>query len=99
MACKFVVYTSFIIILFSPALVSYRYHLTVSPVDGVVHLSDPERHQILRIRMIEDIPDLESNFEVVIGSGERCLPGDKSNCGDGGLAKEAKLMYPKGKGI
>lgn len=62
----------------------------------MVYLSDPERHQIIRIKAIEDIPELEKNFEVVIGSGDRCLPGDKNNCGDGGLAKDAKLMYPKG---
>ena len=31
------------------------------------------------------------------GSGERCLPGDITACGDGGRAEDARLAYPKGK--
>ena len=37
-----------------------------------------------------------SNFVRVIGTGERCLPGDDDNCGDGGKAANARLSYPKG---
>ena len=33
----------------------------------------------------------------MIGTGERCLPGDADNCGDGGKASDARLSYPKGK--
>ena len=32
----------------------------------------------------------------MIGTGERCLPGDADNCGDGGQATKARLSYPKG---
>lgn len=76
--------------------VSYRYHMALSPVDNVLYLSDPEAHQIIRVRNMNDYNDPERNWEPIIGSGERCLPGDEFNCGDGGLAREAKLAYPKG---
>ena len=76
--------------------VSYRYHMALSPVDNVLYLSDPEAHQIIRVRDMNDYNDPERNWEPIIGSGERCLPGDEFNCGDGGLAREAKLAYPKG---
>ena len=39
---------------------------------------------------------ISSNFVRVIGTGERCLPGDADNCGDGGKAVDARLSYPKG---
>ena len=45
---------------------------------------------------MNDYSDPDRNWETVVGSGERCLPGDESNCGDGGLARDAKLTYPKG---
>lgn len=41
--------------------------------------------------------ELDSNWEVFIGNGERCLPGDSDHCGDGGKAENARLAYPKGK--
>lgn len=31
-----------------------------------------------------------------VGSGQRCIPGDESNCGDNGPAKLARLSHPKG---
>lgn len=31
-----------------------------------------------------------------MGNGERCIPGDDSNCGDEGPAKDARLAHPKG---
>ncbi|XP_059078932.1 teneurin-m-like isoform X2 [Tigriopus californicus] len=40
--------------------------------------------------------ELDSNWEVFIGNGERCLPGDSDHCGDGGKAENARLAYPKG---
>ena len=80
----------------SATRVSYRYHMALSPVDNVLYLSDPEAHQIIRVRNMNDYTDPERNWEPVVGSGERCLPGDEFNCGDGGLAREAKLAYPKG---
>jgi len=76
--------------------VSYRYHMALSPVDNVLYLSDPEAHQIIRIRNMNDFNNPDTNFEPVVGSGERCLPGDETDCGDGGPARDAKLTYPKG---
>lgn len=34
-----------------------------------------------------------------MGSGERCIPGDESQCGDEGPAMDAKLAHPKGLAI
>nr|XP_050846417.1 teneurin-m isoform X5 [Vespula vulgaris] len=76
--------------------VSYRYHIAISPLDGSLYISDPESHQILRVRDTNDYTDPDHNWETVVGSGERCLPGDEAHCGDGALARDAKLAYPKG---
>ena len=76
--------------------VSYRYHLAVSPLDGTLYVSDPEAYQILRVRRLRRAPRLTENLEAVVGSGERCPPGDEFNCGDGGRARHARLTYPKG---
>ncbi|KAL7013311.1 hypothetical protein ACKWTF_015326 [Chironomus riparius] len=76
--------------------VSYRYHMAISPLDGTIYISDPESHQIIRVMRQNDFTDPERNWEVFVGSGERCLPGDEAHCGDGSAAREAKLAYPKG---
>ncbi|KAG7197898.1 hypothetical protein KM043_016142 [Ampulex compressa] len=76
--------------------VSYRYHIALSPLDGALYISDPESHQIIRVRDTNDYSDPDHNWETVVGSGERCLPGDEAHCGDGALARDAKLAYPKG---
>lgn len=76
--------------------VSYRYHIALSPLDGTVYISDPESHQILKIRDPNDFSDPDHNWTPAVGSGERCLPGDEAHCGDGALARDAKLAYPKG---
>ncbi|OAD52325.1 Teneurin-3 [Eufriesea mexicana] len=76
--------------------VSYRYHIALSPLDGSLYISDPESHQIIRVRDTNDYSEPDHNWETVVGSGERCLPGDEAHCGDGALAKDAKLAYPKG---
>ncbi|XP_025831537.1 teneurin-m isoform X2 [Agrilus planipennis] len=76
--------------------VSYRYHMALSPLDGVLYVSDPESHQILKVRNTNDYSNPEHNWEIAVGSGERCLPGDEAHCGDGALARDAKLAYPKG---
>lgn len=75
---------------------AYRYHMTVNPHDDTLYVSDPEGHRVIRVVNSEDPDDIENNFETVIGSGIRCLPGDGDSCGDGGSAKEARLFYPKG---
>lgn len=36
------------------------------------------------------------NSEPIVGNGDRCVPGDDSNCGDEGPAINAKLAHPKG---
>ncbi|XP_038105737.1 teneurin-a isoform X4 [Culex quinquefasciatus] len=76
--------------------VAYQYYLTVSPADGHLYISDPEKHKILRVVQLENVPDPSSNSDVVVGSGQRCIPGDEENCGDGGPAKQARLSHPKG---
>ena len=45
---------------------------------------------------LNTISDVENNWEPFIGNGQRCLPGESDNCGDGGKAKDARLSYPKG---
>ena len=75
---------------------SYRYHLAVSPLDGSLYVSDPEAYQILRVRRLLRPERPADNLEPVVGSGERCPPGDEFNCGDGGRARHARLTYPKG---
>ncbi|EDS38435.1 odd Oz protein [Culex quinquefasciatus] len=79
--------------------VSYRYHMALSPLDGSLYVSDPESHQIIKVKNKDDSHDPEHNWEPIVGSGERCLPGDEAHCGDGGLARDAKLAYPKGVAI
>ncbi|KAJ8911461.1 hypothetical protein NQ315_013565 [Exocentrus adspersus] len=76
--------------------VSYRYHMARSPLDGTLYISDPESHQIIKVRNTDDYTNPDHNWETVVGSGERCLPGDEAHCGDGALARDAKLAYPKG---
>ena len=81
--------------------VAYKYHLAVSPVDGKLYVSDPERYQVFVIRQLnpldgEDQPiDPRENLELFAGNGIKCLPGDKSHCGDRRPARQARLAYPK----
>ena len=89
--------------------VSYSYYLAVSPIDGSLYVSDCERKQILRVTAVNEdqilnpssLPSggLENNYEVIVGSGEPCLPADPDMCGDGRTALEARLVFPKGKHI
>lgn len=65
-------------------------------MDGNLYVSDPESHRIIKVRSTDDFSDPDHNWETVVGSGERCLPGDEAHCGDGALARDAKLAYPKG---
>lgn len=89
----------FTILQLSTTQVSYQYYLTVSPADGHLYISDPEKHQVLKVISIEPIQNPSLNSQPVAGSGERCIPGDEENCGDGGPAKEARLSHPKGLAI
>lgn len=77
----------------------YLYHMAVSPYDGALYISHPESNQIIKVKNEHDATDLERNWVAVVGSGEHCSPGDEAHCGDNGLAKDAKLAYPKGLAI
>ncbi|OQR79684.1 teneurin-3-like [Tropilaelaps mercedesae] len=79
-----------------PSQIAYSYHLAVAPATGQLYISDPERHQVLRAVRLDSVEDSRNNLEVVVGTGAKCLPGDKLFCGDGRPAREAKLSYPKG---
>ncbi|CAG7727590.1 unnamed protein product [Allacma fusca] len=80
----------------SATKVSHQYYLTVSPADGHLYISDPEKYQVLRVNSMEEIEDPRVNWSPVVGSGLKCVPGDPENCGDGFPAKLAKLNHPKG---
>ena len=88
---------------------SYRFHLAHSTLihdfeqRQTVYVSQPEMHQIIRIKNVLDRKnarmsddDIEKNWEPFVGNGKRCLPGDSDKCGDGGQATNARLAYPKG---
>ena len=70
--------------------------MTVSPVDGRLYITDFMEKKIKRVRTMGPVPDLARNFDLVAGTGEICTPSE-DRCGDGGLAVNAKLSYPKGK--
>ncbi|PSN55675.1 Teneurin-a [Blattella germanica] len=83
----------------SATQVSYQYYLSVSPADGHLYISNPEKHQVLRALSLDPVPEPAINCEPVVGSGERCIPGDETHCGDEGPARDAKLAHPKGLAI
>ncbi|XP_057340739.1 teneurin-a isoform X2 [Microplitis mediator] len=84
------------VLILSATQVAYQYYLSVSPADGHLYISDPEKHRILKALSLDEVPDPSINIEPVVGSGERCIPGDEGHCGDGGPAILAKLAHPKG---
>lgn len=50
---------------FSTTQVSYQYYLVLSPADGRLYVSDPERHQILTVVEInKPLTDPSINWEV-----------------------------------
>lgn len=44
---------------------AYQYYLTVSPADGHLYVSDPEKHQVLRVISLDPINDPSLNSEPV----------------------------------
>ena len=60
----------------SSTRVSNDYHLTVSPVDGHVYVSDAEKYKVIRIISLNDVSDPSTNYEDVAGNGVRCVPGE-----------------------
>ncbi|XP_068237244.1 teneurin-a [Palaemon carinicauda] len=83
----------------SATQVSYGYHIAVSPADGQVYITDPERYKVLRVLSLTDVTEPTTNSETVAGNGERCIPGDERHCGDRGPARKARLAHPKGLAI
>ncbi|KAK8385757.1 hypothetical protein O3P69_016491 [Scylla paramamosain] len=83
----------------SATRVSYSYQIAVSPADGQVYVSDPEKYKVLRVLSLQDVTEPSTNSETVAGNGERCIPGDERHCGDRGSAKKARLAHPKGLAI
>lgn len=55
-------------ILFRATQVAYQYYLTVSPADGHLYVSDPEKHQILKVISLEPVSDPSNNCEPVRSS-------------------------------
>ncbi|EFN60940.1 Teneurin-3 [Camponotus floridanus] len=84
------------VLILSATQVAYQYYLCISPADGHLYISDPEKHQILKALSLEQVQDPSINIEPVVGNGERCIPGDEGHCGDEGPAIHAKLAHPKG---
>ncbi|XP_043247283.1 teneurin-m-like isoform X2 [Amphibalanus amphitrite] len=76
--------------------VSYNYYMAMSPVEQKLYISDPEAHQVFKVIQMEQVADPSKNLERVAGTGDRCLPGDDTSCGDGRPAVDAKLSHPKG---
>lgn len=68
-----------------------RFHgdMALIPLDGTLYISDPESHQIIKVRNNEDFAFPEHNRESVVGSSERCLPRDEAHCGDSAPARDA----------
>lgn len=76
---------------------AYQYYLSVSPADGYLYISDPEKHQIFVVLSLDStVREPLINLEAVVGNGERCIPGDETNCGDEAAAVNARLSHPKG---
>ncbi|PVD34980.1 hypothetical protein C0Q70_06261 [Pomacea canaliculata] len=74
----------------------YKFYMTVSPVDGRLYISDYMSYKIIRVKTMGPVRSLTDNSEDVAGNGEECTPGEENLCGDGGLAIQARLRYPKG---
>ncbi len=77
--------------------VAYKYFMMVSPLDGKLYISDYQSNRILRVKTMGAVRELSQNMEVIAGTGEKCVPGDRKRCGDNGPAVNANLFYPKGK--
>ena len=77
---------------------TYKYYLTTDPVDGRLYIADNARRQIIRLAKIDSIESLRENYEIVVGDGQFCTLDVVNNitCGDGLLAKDVSLSYPKG---
>lgn len=70
--------------------------MTVSPLDGKLYVSDYRSRRLLRVKTMGSVRDLKQNAEVIAGTGDHCVPGDREKCGDDTLATAARLSFPKG---
>lgn len=70
--------------------------MTVSPVNGKLYISDYMKHRVIQIATMGPVQNLEQNYKVIAGNGEECSTGLVDECGDGGLAIQARLLGPKG---
>ena len=77
---------------------NHKYYLAITAgKDRQLVMSDPTQRRILKIALqVPPHKTVNNNFEVFVGTGETCTMRDSTNCGDGNLAAEAKLIYPKG---
>ena len=89
----------FTVLQFEDSLRDFDYDLCVSPKDGSLYLSHAKKHQVWKLKSLErkEIRNPSANWEIAVGTGDRCVPGDE--CGDNGPALKAKLNYPKGLAI
>jgi len=75
---------------------AYVYYLQFSAYDNHLYVTDSERFQIFKLLSLDNVEQPENNFEIIAGNGLRCLHSeDADQCGDGGLAIEARLSHPK----
>uniref|UniRef100_A0A3B5M046 Uncharacterized protein n=1 Tax=Xiphophorus couchianus TaxID=32473 RepID=A0A3B5M046_9TELE len=72
---------------------AHRYFMATDPVTGQLYVSDTNSRRIYRPKMLSGARDLNSNGEVVAGTGEQCPPFDEARCGDGRKATENGLIY------
>ncbi|EGT52268.1 hypothetical protein CAEBREN_21863 [Caenorhabditis brenneri] len=73
---------------------SHSYYIAVSPTDGTIAISLPLHKQVWRITSLEP-QDSRNNYDVIAGDGTVCGSAVDS-CGDGALAQNAQLIFPKG---
>lgn len=63
---------------------------------GRLYVSDTNSRRIYSPQALLTGSESQQNVEVVVGTGDHCLPFDETQCGDGRLAIEALLTGPKG---
>ena len=77
---------------------NHKYYLAITVgKNRELVMSDPTQRRILKIPL--DLPPqktVHDNYQVFVGTGETCTMRDDTDCGDGKLARDVKLVYPKG---
>eukprot|EP00092_Neocalanus_flemingeri_P004286 GFUD01004606.1.p1 GENE.GFUD01004606.1~~GFUD01004606.1.p1 ORF type:complete len:1732 (+),score=434.73 GFUD01004606.1:748-5196(+) len=77
---------------------NHKYYLAITAgKNRELLMSDPTQKRILKIPLfLPPHKTVQDNFEVYVGTGQTCTLRDDAYCGDGNLAKDVKLVYPKG---